>query len=930
MKVINVSGQIKQAGGGGAGSVNISGGTTSNNLTNLVFADAGGVSFGLAGSTITAVAGTAAPSPIVISAGTSSASISSLVFSNSNGISFGLNGSTITGSHNGLTTVALSLNELLPPSADATWLMNTRQIQFQWGVNASNFTTAANRKGFFEIDVAMSDNTLHYDVLHIHQSTGNPDVHLLHLQADGTNAIPLHIEQSGAVGIEINRPISFDGGSVPLILGTSQSNVVSNLNAFYLQGRESSEFLTTAMASNRGSDFVQATAAFAGTSASGTINSTGISVSVGPYITTAMLSNAVTLSNIRVSAGTTSNLLSAITFANGSGVSFGLNASTLTASVAAQSAQSAIMGLGASNTGNTAGNTGLSTGIDWVLAGSNNITISESTAGGGPNTLWISGPTVGGAQTGISGIANSQTTYTSGTVSLSDQANITIASSVNGATQIYKFSVAAQSVQTQGITVDQLSLGLSTGGNTQGNTTVQTGQRFVLVGTNGITLSQATGAGSTTISISGNAAQTTQPAVNALGVSNTGNTLGNTGTSSGITWVLAGSGGITASQSTAGGGPNTVWLSVPTGASATGNLGAIAINALTTYTSGTVVFSNSNGITFGTNAQTVTASHNALTSQSNQQMTMFATGNTTLSSTGTNNASSLVFMGSGAASVGITNGSILIDVAAGAAAITQSIGMSTQTAGGGTGGTTGYVTGDDILYHFVPGSNITMSQSLNGASGTLSIYGPAAGAGVTLSGSQPYANHLIVERTWAQGSLFLNQWNPGAAVQFDNFVMPISHSNASNSSGSATLSYWFGFYSRNVSTLSLYASSSFTTGVTGSGTVGNYSLKGGQRNLAMPWTTTIPSGNWWIAVNMRSTTAGANMSYGLRAASVWASTYSGWFGSASDASNQSAIGVGIYSATTSGLPSAISITQIQGGSSAFQRQPAVMFVSSPI
>lgn len=64
--------------------------------------------------------------------------------------------------------------------------------------------------------------------------------------------------------------------------GTIASNAISVLVGNYI---------TTAMLSNRGSDFVQATAAFAGTSASGTINSTGISVSVGPYITTAMASN---------------------------------------------------------------------------------------------------------------------------------------------------------------------------------------------------------------------------------------------------------------------------------------------------------------------------------------------------------------------------------------------------------------------------------------------------------------------------------------------------------------------------------------------------------------------------------------------------------------------------------------------------------------
>lgn len=38
-----------------------------------------------------------------------------------------------------------------------------------------------------------------------------------------------------------------------------------------------------------------------------------------------------------------------------------------------------------------------------------------------------------------------------------------------------------------------------------------------------------------------------------------------------------------------------------------GGIGGIAVNAATTYTSGTVVFSNSNGVTFGTNAQTITA-----------------------------------------------------------------------------------------------------------------------------------------------------------------------------------------------------------------------------------------------------------------------------------------------------------------------------------
>ena len=123
------------------------------------------------------------------------------------------------------------------------------------------------------------------------------------------------------------------------------------------------------------SQFVQSNAAFAGTNASGTIASNGISVSVAAPgagggiaiavpgttrsdstavfsnsngitfgingytvtashngLTTAMASDAVTLSNIRFSAGTTSNLASAFTFADGNGISFGLNAGTITGS----------------------------------------------------------------------------------------------------------------------------------------------------------------------------------------------------------------------------------------------------------------------------------------------------------------------------------------------------------------------------------------------------------------------------------------------------------------------------------------------------------------------------------------------------------------------------------------------------------------------
>src|SRR5678809_606832 len=148
--------------------------------------------------------------------------------------------------------------------------------------------------------------------------------------------------------------------------------------------------------------------------------------------------------------------------------------------------------------GNTAGTTTFhaSNNASLFFHGGNNITLS-----GNGSSVTISGANAGGAQTAISGIVVSDTTYTSGLISFSNAGNITISSSVNGATQYIK--------------------------------------------------------------LSGHASQTNQSAIKGFGVSNTGQTAGNTGISTGIDWVLAGSNSITLSQSTAVGGPNTVWFQHP-------------------------------------------------------------------------------------------------------------------------------------------------------------------------------------------------------------------------------------------------------------------------------------------------------------------------------------------------------------------------------
>lgn len=137
-------------------------------------------------------------------------------------------------------------------------------------------------------------------------------------------------------------------------------------------------------------------------------------------------------------------------------------------------------------------------------------------------------------------------------------------------------------------------LGVSTGGNTLGDTGTTVGT-VVLEGLGAVTLSQITAAGSlATVRISVPAGANN----NAIGVSTGGNTAGTTGTTQG-TYVLAGGGAITLSQSTAAGSLATVTISAPQLAIAAGSQ---------TATSGTVVLSNSGNVTFGmSNSSVVTA-----------------------------------------------------------------------------------------------------------------------------------------------------------------------------------------------------------------------------------------------------------------------------------------------------------------------------------
>jgi hypothetical protein len=746
-------------------SATISGGASSETLSNLVFSNSNNVSFGLSNGTITASMSYTNPtvtnSSWTISADTRSETVGELILSNSNGVSFGLTGGTVTASvrtdyqssGNYLTTamqsdagsnfvnssaglnltnisatlgsnslslsVAAQSNQPVAASASngsflfstlkfvetngVTWAtstdgirasvqtnyqstgnylttaaQSTQTLAFSLGGNSATTNSSRISNGGYVlaggngVTLQQSNNTVSISVATNYQSQGaylttadlsqNSSKYVQNWKLTGNTA--------GTTSSAQGTDLWVSGGNNITVSGSSNSIVLSVGN-----------YLTTAMASNRGTDFVQATAVFNGTNASGTIANNNISVSVNPetpfgisagsqsvstgtlifsnsngitfgmsgssritasytvptvtnssfsvqdsattlnpvariafstgnnitlslstgassatvgvqhnlagtssgfagnlisgsmthnssglnlslnhpaWLTTAMQSNAATISNINVSAGATSNNLSALTFANSNGVTFGLNASTITASV------------------NAAGNSSLSITADngsslgslsqLYFKNANSLSFGLSTSNNGSATL------TGSFNYTVPTLTNSSLTIGAGGSTLSSVSQI-VFSNANGVSFLASTSnngsiTISGSVQTNYLTTAALSsqtLAFSLSGNTATTNSSQIlNGGYALAGGNGVTLQQS----NNTVSISvatnyqSQGAYLTTAALSSqtLAFSLSGNTA--TTNSSQILnggYALAGGNGVTLQQSN-----NTISVSVAT------------------------------------------------------------------------------------------------------------------------------------------------------------------------------------------------------------------------------------------------------------------------------------------------------------------------------------------------------------------------------
>lgn len=348
---------------------------------------------------------------------------------------------------------------------------------------------------------------------------------------------------------------------------------------------------------------------------------------------------------------------------------------------------------GMSNLGNTDGTSGVVSGSDVALffAGGANVTLSQSINGSSATISVVAGGGGAGNFTaGVSTIGN--TSGNTGTVTnrliLAGGNNITLSQSTNGGGATVTISAPNQTVQTQNLHNVTLS------GNTAGAMAQISSGTMTLAGGNNITLSQAGNA--VTISAANTVAQTNQ----SIGIYGSGNTSGtSTGTLDARSFTVRAQGSLTVDMTNGLinlSAPNALttamasnrgsdFVAATAAFNGTNASGTIASNAISvsvaapvaqtnqtlgiyassqttgqssssTYDARSLTFRGAGLVSVGHSAGEILISVSA--AQTNQTLGIYGSGNTAGTSTGTLDARSLSVNVSGSLTVDMTNGMI--------------------------------------------------------------------------------------------------------------------------------------------------------------------------------------------------------------------------------------------------------------------------------
>lgn len=543
------------------------------------------------------------------------------------------------------------------------------------------------------------------------------------------------------------RSISFDGAGVASI-GFSNGSVVVSVPS----GGGAGDGVNIIAAGTQ-------TAATTGTVLFQNSNGLSFGMSNSSVVTASYTvpSTAGLISAVNVSAGTTSNNLSALTFANSNGLSFGLNASTITASYTVPTQTAQTVGLYASSQtyGQSSSSTVDARSISVVGSGGVSVGLSGgSFLVSGQTTTPQTNQTIGLYASSQTTAQSSSSTVDARSISIVGQGNISVG--LSGGSFIIS--------QTGGGGGVNSGTFYATGNTTQSSSGTIALSSVIVQGTGGISAGVSGGS----IIVSG-PALTSLSVTGALSASSNGSTI-----SLGVGTVT-----VSATSNTTQGSSGTINLNgLVFGGAGDASFGITNGSVIVSVTQSNQAFSAAGGssafqtLGFSDNAHLSWTNTNGSVAAVALKATLFATSNTTQSSSGTQNVSNLIFAGAGAASVAITNGSVVISAPnAGAGNVTFSAGANSSglasvifsnsngvsfglgagsvitasvNAGGGggigagistmgnTAGTSGTVTTGNVI--FVGTGPVSLSQSSSGSNATISINAPATSSLVGASG----------------------------------------------------------------------------------------------------------------------------------------------------------------------------------------------------
>ena len=480
-----------------AGNVTFSAGANSAGLGSVVFSNSNGVSFGLAGSTITASAVGAGDGGNVLAAGTQTAtSLGTVKFADSNGISFGMsNSSVVTASYTVPSTAGLI--SAINVSADTTsnnlsalTFANSNGLTF--GLNASTITAS------YTVPTQSAQTVGVYGSSQTYGQSSSSTV----------DARSLSVVGSGGVSVGLSA------GSL-LISGQTTTPQTNQTIGLYASSQ------TTAQSSSSTIDARSLTVVGQGNISVGLsagsliISQTGGGggVNTGTYYATG---------NTTQSSSGTIALSSQIVQGTG-GISVGVSNGSIVVSGPALTSLSVTGALSASSNGST-----ISLGVGTVT-----VSATSNTTQGSSGTVNLNGLLFAGAGAASVGITNGSVVVSApnagaGNVTFSAGANSSgLASVIFSNSNGVSFGLGAGSIITASVNAGGgggIGAGVSTMGNTAGTTGTVTTGNVIFVGTGPISLSQSSSGSNATISINA-PATSSLVGVGGISISTNGSTI---------------------------------------------------------------------------------------------------------------------------------------------------------------------------------------------------------------------------------------------------------------------------------------------------------------------------------------------------------------------------------------------------------------------